>query len=293
MIAHTEDLFVVRDNCKHIEVYDTNAFELKSALKSQLEPDLRSTTVSLASCVTNNCLFVGTERRIHRFALYGSRQEDYVLKGGTKALAVSMQRHLLALVYDSNRAKYSLVEYTSRLSYVGEKLIEANLSELMLGNWHHVLLVHTGEFIVSHSEPSQPLHRVSWINDAQQVRFHYGDKPGAGPGHLDEPRQVAFDSKLNTFVADLKNNRILVLNPWQNLVQVLPINVAGGLEDPFALWLDEIRGRLYVSESSGQFRLLVFDNIYSCITGSFQRLALAGPEPPDTHTWRSTTADAS
>jgi DNA-binding beta-propeller fold protein YncE len=87
---------------------------------------------------------------------------------------------------------------------------------------------------------------------------------GSGPEQLNWPYGLAVDRNGNIAVADGRNNRIRVLNPTLSEARnfSVPINAAV-IYGPRGLWLDESRGRLYVSEDGGQGRLLVFDNVYN------------------------------
>ncbi len=79
------------------------------------------------------------------------------------------------------------------------------------------------------------------------------------------PIGLAVDSQGFILVADSSNNRILVLNPTLTEARPLPLplNETGVIQWPRGLWLDESRGRLYVGETDGQYRVLVFDNVYN------------------------------
>jgi len=63
-------------------------------------------------------------------------------------------------------------------------------------------------------------------------------------------------------VADEDNNRILSINSSLGSIQELALSVDGGIKQPRGLCLDESRGRLYVGEWGGKWRLLVFDGVH-------------------------------
>ncbi len=77
------------------------------------------------------------------------------------------------------------------------------------------------------------------------------------------PYRLAVDSQGFILVADMWNNRILVLNPTLSEARPLPLplNETGVIKRPRGLWLDESRGRLYVGEDGGNYRVLVYDNV--------------------------------
>ena len=78
---------------------------------------------------------------------------------------------------------------------------------------------------------------------------------------MNYPLGIAVDNDGYIFVADFYNNRILVVNPSLTDSRQLPLPVNTSLRYPVAVSLDQSRGRLYVGEHSGQFRVLIFDNV--------------------------------
>ena len=64
-------------------------------------------------------------------------------------------------------------------------------------------------------------------------------------------------------VADIDNNRILSMNSSLSSAQQLTLPVDDDIQVPRGLCLDESRGRLYVGEFGGSYRVLVFDGIRS------------------------------
>jgi DNA-binding beta-propeller fold protein YncE len=79
------------------------------------------------------------------------------------------------------------------------------------------------------------------------------------------PTGLTVDTKGFVLVADYGNNRILALDPTltNSTIVMFPLNTTDKIVSPLSLWYDESRGRLYVGEYGGQYRVLVFDNLLS------------------------------
>jgi len=77
---------------------------------------------------------------------------------------------------------------------------------------------------------------------------------------MNNPRGVAIDTRGYMLVADLGNNRVLLVDPTITSARQLqlPINP----ESPIAVSYDPSRGRLVVGEYDGQHRVLVFDGVW-------------------------------
>jgi len=75
------------------------------------------------------------------------------------------------------------------------------------------------------------------------------------------PLGIAVTKNDDILVADLDNNRILSMNSSLSSVQELALPVDGGIQRPLSLCLDESRGRLYVCEFGGKYRVLVFNDV--------------------------------
>jgi hypothetical protein len=99
------------------------------------------------------------------------------------------------------------------------------------------------------------------INVDGQVVKNYGNQPGSAAGQLNFPFCIAATKEGCILVADHNNDRIVVLNSLLKVCRELPLPVDGGVQRPLSVCLDESRGRLYVGENGGQFRVLVFDDV--------------------------------
>jgi len=103
--------------------------------------------------------------------------------------------------------------------------------------------------------------QVSVVGLDGQVIHSYEQSETSDVGQMKYPSDVAVTKNDDILVADKGNNRILSIIRSTGCVQELALSVDGGIQRPRGLCLDESRGRLYVGEWCGQYRVLVFDKI--------------------------------
>ena len=109
----------------------------------------------------------------------------------------------------------------------------------------HAIELSSGQFVVCHAGSTQ--HRVCVVDTAGRIVHSYGGPPGWSAGQLNYPYSVAVDSRGCVFVADFINNRVQVFSPA--LTRLGDVTTPGHrLNGPCALHLDELNGRLYISE---------------------------------------------
>jgi len=111
--------------------------------------------------------------------------------------------------------------------------------------------------VISH-EGSE--HGVCLVDDKGAVVRSYGGACGSDLTTMNDPVGLAVDKHGNILVADSNNNRLLVLDPTLTSAREMSVLVDGGLEEPYSLWYDKSRGRLYVSEQDGN-RLIIIDHL--------------------------------
>jgi len=110
----------------------------------------------------------------------------------------------------------------------------------------HTIQLSSGEFIVSHGDRNDPLHRVCLIGSDGRVVKSYGGPKGSGTQQMNVPAHLAVDRNGFVFVADAVNQRVLLLSPALTFVRE-----ALSREElkwmPRRLWYDSGRRRLYVA----------------------------------------------
>jgi DNA-binding beta-propeller fold protein YncE len=250
--ALDDQVFVTRNQrttSDQIEVYSATTFQLtRNITVPGATGDLNGLTVS----PTYNFLFVSDYNNyfVHRVSLSSTSTIKWSVCINPRGLSVNKAHNVLVAC-----ASGSVQEYTADGSLV------RTLTESGSFLWH-AIENNDGTLAISRYNTK---NQVCLKSISGTVLNCFGTvAPGSGPGQLNYPLSLAVDRNGNIAVADYNNNRIIVLNPTLSEARTfsLPINT-GVIYGPRGLWLDESRGRLYVAESSGQKRVLVFDNVYN------------------------------
>ena len=121
----------------------------------------------------------------------------------------------------------------------------------------HAVQLPTGQFLVS--DPGS-LHRVCLVGVDGAVVRSYGGQKGPQLPQMDGPAGLAVDSEGSILVADLYNDRLLVIDQSLSSAHEMSVCVDGGLKDPTSLWYDQSCRRLYIGELGGE-RVIVIDNL--------------------------------
>jgi sugar lactone lactonase YvrE len=109
-----------------------------------------------------------------------------------------------------------------------------------------------------------PVHGVALIAVNGTVLYTYGSTTrGSGPGMMSWPSYLTVDSQGYILVADLANNRILILNPTLSQSRTLALPQ---IKQPFGLHMDESRGLLFIGESGSPYRVLEIANVFNLRT---------------------------
>jgi len=103
-------------------------------------------------------------------------------------------------------------------------------------------------------------HRLCLLDVKAAVVRSYGGSHGSDLTEMNWPAGLAVDKNENILVADGDNNRLLVLDRSLTSAREMSVAVDGGPNDPYSLWYDKLRGRLYVGEWEGQ-RLIAIDHL--------------------------------
>ena len=103
-------------------------------------------------------------------------------------------------------------------------------------------------------------HYVSLVDVKGTVIRSYGGQQDSQLSQMNAPAGLAMDKHGNILVADMSNNRLLVLDRSLTSAHEMSVSVDGGLIGPFSLWYDKSRGRLYIGEGNGG-RVIVIDDL--------------------------------
>ena len=157
--------------------------------------------------------------------------------------------NLLVTCHIANRIK----EYTTSGSLVREIV----LNEFDVSCPWHAIELTNGQLVVSHRGR---VHDVSVVYTREVVTRASRNLQSTNNKPFKGPRQLAVCGNGHILVADYNNNRIVELNDSLTWSRDLPLPVPDGLQQPYCLYLDKSRDRLYVGECGDNKRVLVFDN---------------------------------
>jgi hypothetical protein len=248
-------LFVLRKpSQQQIQVYDIKNFKQQQAL---LVKDLSDNTSDsgLTSCVTNNCVYVGDYRKltIYKVELSGNNQVfSWRVDGGPRGLSINTACNLLVACYWAKK----ILEYATNGSLVREICLESNDVELRP---EHAIQLTSDQFVVGCSND------VVEVDTTGRVVFSYTNQLQSTAQHkFNYPCRLSVDKNNECiFVADLWNNRIVIMNRSPNCCarELNVMSVDGGLQRPSCLHFDTSQNQLFVGEWSDQRRVLIFDNV--------------------------------
>jgi len=243
------DVFVVRDyySQQKIEVYDANTFTLQRCITV---PGLRITSLGLAACPHNNCLYASdpSNHSIHRAELSSSNAVmKWSVARDPAGLSVNSEHNLLVVSLGEKKLQIFTTD--------GTLLQKIRLQADIQYPWHAVQLP-TGQFLVSHAGS---LHRVCLVGVDGAVVRSYGRQAGSQLTEMNGPAGLAVDREGRVLVADRNNDRLLVIDQSLSSAHEMSVCVDGGL-NPYSLWYDQSRRRLYIGELRGG-RVIVIDNL--------------------------------
>ena len=245
-----DDVFVLRDDSQQqVEVYDAASCTLQRHITVQ---GLGDSARGLAACAHYQCLYVSDDTfhncSIHRVKLTGSSAvTKWYVAYNPKGLSVNRAHNVVVACKRADK----LLEYTTHGYLVREICLQDDTEP-----WHAVQLS-TGDYVVSLWKPDV----VSVVGVDGQVRHSYGQSQTSDEGKMSGPTSLAVTKNGEILVADEYHNRILSVNSSLSSVHELALPVDGGIQQPRGLCLDGSRGRLYVGEGGGSYRVLVFDGV--------------------------------
>jgi len=247
------DLFVLRvPSQQRIEVFESVTFQSRPSL---VIPDLSDRIWwghAMAACEFNKCLYVSDGAKcVHRVPLDTEPAKNWFVDGGPTGLSVNGSHNVLVTCLESNKIR----EYTA----AGDLVRIICLAASVKMPWHAVQLT-SSQLVVSHSTPVANIIRVDFQGHVV-LSFQSTDRlPGTITQNI-EPKQLAVLKNGRILAADKANNRIVVLNSTLSSSYDLSLPVRGGIKEPLCVHVDELRGRLYISESE-KGRILVFNNVF-------------------------------
>jgi len=242
-----DEVFVLHFDSQQVQVYDAVTFALQ---RNIAVPELGVMSLGLAACPSNRCFYASdwSNNSVHRVELSGSNAvKKWKVARHPAGLSVNNAHNLVVACCSAN----TLQEYTTHGSLVRQIPVQAACQN----PWYAVQLSY-GDYAVS-QRTSPGVISVIGV-DGQVVSSYSQTSDGR---QMKCPCDLAVTKNDDILVADSDNNRILLIQRSTDCVQELDLPVKGRIQGPRGLYLDESRGRLYVGEWKGQYRVLVFDGV--------------------------------
>ena len=229
-------IYVLRSkSSEQIAVYDADSYRLQRKITI---PGL-DTSDDMAVCPYYQCLYVAgvDDSWIYKVALPDDSVTNWPVNDTTGYLSVTDTHSVLVTCPKVRKIK----EFTTD----GKLLRQILLSRDVATPWHTIQLS-SGEFVVCHGDPGDPVHRVCLIGSDGRVVKSYGRPVGSGTQQMYVPAHLAVDRNGFIFVADVNNYRVLLLSPALTFVREV-LSPEQLKWTPARLWLDLERRRLYVA----------------------------------------------
>ena len=201
---------------------------------------------SLTSCNVNSCLYINDRFNVFRVDLSTNNVISWPVDGHPCGLSVNRTSNVLVTCYWDNTIK----EYSSSGSLVRSIKLQVNHVDDPI----HCVQLTDGRYVVSHQSP---VDGVSVIDEHGALIVTYGNSETTKL-EMNGPRCIVVVNN-SLLVADMNNDRILLLNTSLSDARLLSLSVNSQLKRPRCMYLDQSSDRLFVGEDSG--RVLVFDKI--------------------------------
>jgi len=236
-IATLENLVYVMRNkeSEQIAVYDADRYRLQRKITVRH----LNTGSDMAACPYYRCLYISgnDDQWLHRVAAVDDCVTNWRVNGVPTCISVTDTHSVLVTCGEARKIK--------EFSTDGKLLRQIQLPEDVVSPWHTIQLS-SGEFIVSHCDAPGPVHRVCLIDSNGNVVKSYGGPKGSGTQQMHLPAHLAVDRNGFVFVADVDNDRVLLLSPALTFVREV-LSREQLKWSPLRLWLDSDRRRLYVA----------------------------------------------
>jgi len=229
-------IYVLRDKTsQHISVYNADTYRLERKITVTGLDALSD----IAACPYYRCLYIagGDDERVYRVALWNDCVTNWLVYDEPRCLSVT-DTHSVLLTCDE-------VGKIKEFSTDGKLLRQIQLSQDVVSPLHTIQLS-SGEFVVCHGDVSDPVHRVCLIGSDGRVVKSYGGPKGSGTQQMYVPALLAVARNGFVFVADLINQRVLLLSPALTFVREI-LSRKQLKWRPLRLWYDSDRRRLYVA----------------------------------------------
>ena len=148
------------------------------------------------------------------------------------------------------RVEYNDLDYVSTMNLVNYATID--LLRYNLGSPEYCVQLSNGNIVVSHQGR---IHGINEIDLNGHLLRTFGKNAGNEIDQMNKPRKIAVNGRGDLFVADLFNERIVVLNNQFNVSSIIGRNI---LFYPQIVYLDEASDLLLVGEFYECMRMVTF-----------------------------------
>ena len=220
-----------------IEVYDVTSYRLQRYLTVPNCNDFADIT----SCEHYRCVYISDliVECIHRLGSQGAATQ-WPVDDKPYGLSVNAAHNLLVACPKVRKIK----EFSSHGHPLRQLTLPGNVSHPLLA-----IQLTSGQFIVCHGVPDDPVHGVCMISAfGRQIVHSHGGKKGSDTGQCNVPARLAVDANNFVYVADLNNRRVKLLSPTLGYIRDA---VTSDLLKwcPYRLYFDARARHLYVAEN--------------------------------------------
>ena len=218
-------------------------------------PQLGDLPLGLAVCKINKLLFVSDyrNRKIRRIELSTCAIESWTVKSRPQGLSLTARHNLLVSCLQTVTPVGQVLEFTQEGTLIREVSYENPI-------WQAIETVDDPTLLLL-SLYDGPVHGIAAVFWNGPELDCFGGKAGSGNLLLNEPQSLAVTKKGNVLVADSGNNCVKIVHASLGTARSLQLPANIKLDTPIALCYNEALGRLFVGESGGQHRVLVFDHV--------------------------------
>lgn len=203
-------------------------------------------------------MIIGNLDTVYKVELSGNNHVfSWRVDSSPHGLSVSTACNLLVACFGA----YKIQEYTVSGSLIREILLKSNDA---MFRPIHAIQVASDQFVVSCLNVTNKVDDVIEVDTKGRVVVSYiNHLKTTTEQKFNVPRRLSVDKNDCIIVTDTWKNRILTLNRSSNCCarELSVKSVDGGLQQPSCLYFDVPHNRLFVGESLGHCRILMFDNV--------------------------------
>jgi len=220
-----------------VEVYDVVTYRLQRCLTV---PNARGFS-DMTSCEHNRCVYIGDHivECVHRLDVQGAVTR-WTVNDVPAGLSVNAAHNVIVTC----RVVHKVKVFSTHGDLLRELMVPSDVITPF-----HAIQTRSGQFIVCHGGPDDPVHRVCMMSDdGRHIVHSHGGQRGSDTDQYDVPCRLAVDDNEFVFVADVFNRRVTLLSP--TLEYVRQVVSRDQLKwRPHRLCLDTARRALYVVDN--------------------------------------------